>query len=142
MTTIAWDGKTLAADKRASCGSLARTVTKIFRFNDELLGYSGNFDCGMEMLDWYRNGRDPAKFPLMQRDRDDWTTFVVISKSGIGFYERAPVLLAVEDPFYATGSGRDFATAALACGKNAREAVELACRFDVGSGNGIDTLEL
>ena len=36
MTTIAWDGMTLAADKRATAGSLTRTVTKLYRVRGAL----------------------------------------------------------------------------------------------------------
>lgn len=35
---------------------------------------------------------------------------------------------------WAWGSGMDFAIAALACGKDAVGAVEIACRFDIHSG--------
>ena len=44
MTVIAWDGHTLAADKRSvSGGGIARTVTKIQRHGDCLIAMT---DCG------------------------------------------------------------------------------------------------
>ena len=46
----------------------------------------------------------------------------------------------VEDGFVAVGSGRDYAMATMALGHTARRAVEIACRFDPGTGNGIDEL--
>lgn len=39
------------------------------------------------------------------------------------------------------GSGRDFAIAAMHCGKTAREAVEIASLYENGCGNGVDVLE-
>ena len=56
MTTIAWDGKTLAADKLASYGELRTTVTKIFRLSDgSLVGGAAKFDPatgnGVDALD-------------------------------------------------------------------------------------------
>lgn len=42
MTTIAWDGKMLAADKRMSYGTLTRTVRKVFRIGDALVAGSGS----------------------------------------------------------------------------------------------------
>jgi ATP-dependent protease HslVU (ClpYQ) peptidase subunit len=48
----------------------------------------------------------------------------------------------VEDPFMAWGSGRDFALGAMAMGATAREAVAVACRFNVYCGNGIDAFDL
>jgi ATP-dependent protease HslVU (ClpYQ) peptidase subunit len=47
-----------------------------------------------------------------------------------------------EDKKTATGSGRDYALAAMHCGKTAREAVEIACLFETGCGNGVDELEV
>lgn len=79
MTVIAWDGKTLAADKRVGYGNMHRTTTKIRRVGDALVGCSGS------------------------------------------------------------GS---LAVAAMHLGKSAREAVEIACLYDMNCGNGIDTLEL
>lgn len=53
MTVIAWDGQTLAADKRAvSGGGIARTVTKIMRHDDALLAITGDWDAGAEMRAW------------------------------------------------------------------------------------------
>lgn len=143
MTIIAWDGKTLAADKRACHGTLIRTTTKIFKVNGCLVGYAGDAAFGEELLAWFKDGEQIDKFPIGQRDKDDWAGMLVIRPDGaIQKYERTPHPLTFtdEDGFYVLGSGRDFAIAAMACGKNAIEAVELTCRFDNGCGNGIDWL--
>lgn len=140
MTCIAWDGKTLAADKRAINSGLPRTVTKIHRVKDCLVGASGDAAQAREMLAWWKSGANPKTFPASQRDKDDWGTFVVISKEGIDVYERTPYPIRFEEKQFACGSGRDFATAAMHLGCNAKQAVEIACRFDVSCGNGIDVL--
>ena len=142
MSVLAWDGKTLAADKRVTSAGLARTTTKIFRFENCLLGITGNIDQGMEMIDWYRNGQNPKEFPASQRDKDDWALLVVVDKNGVGFYERTPFRCNVEDRIFAAGSGRDYALAAMHFGKSAFEAVAVASFFDVNCGNGIDELTL
>lgn len=49
MTVICWDGKTLAADKRATSVGLARTVTKVQRHGDVLLAMTGDWDVAAEM---------------------------------------------------------------------------------------------
>jgi hypothetical protein len=46
-----------------------------------------------------------------------------------------------EDDFVAVGSGRDYAMAAMALGHTARVGVEIASRFDPGTGNGVDELQ-
>lgn len=141
MTCIAWDGKTLAADKRVTYAGLARTTTKIFRVGDARVGIAGDGAQGMDMLDWFRNGCEPDKFPPAQRDKEQWVTFVVIKRGQLSVYERTPQPMVIEDTIYATGSGRDYAMAAMHLGKSAREAVEIACVFEINCGNGIDSLE-
>lgn len=143
MSVIAWDGKTLAADKRACYGTAILTTTKIFKVNDCLVGYTGNATFGEQMLAWFRAGLRPEDFPASQRDKDDWAAFLVIWPSGaIGRFERTPYPLTYEGQFFAAGSGGDFALAAMHLGKTAREAVELACLLDSGCGNGTTELTL
>ncbi len=141
MSIIAWDGRTLAADKRASMGTLIRTTTKIFRFGGALLSYSGEAGMGEELVAWFTAGAVAEEFPARQR-ADDPSTLLVIDASGIRTFERSPHAIRVEDQTFAIGSGRDFALAAMHLGKTAAEAVAVAIALDSGCGNGIDTLEL
>ncbi len=142
MTIIAWDGSTLSADKRITNSGLARTVTKICRIGKSLVGMSGEMSLCLEMLEWLRAGADPAKMPAAQRNTDDWSVVAVCDHAGVHVYERSPHPITYEDNIWACGSGRDYAIAAMHLGKSAREAVEIACLFDVNCGNGIDTLDL
>ena len=143
MTIIAWDGKTLAADKQGTWQGLPRTVTKIFRAGDELVGVAGNQCEGYDMVAWVTAGCDPEKFPVNQKDEKLWASCLVILRDGkIFLYERSPNPCEIEDKFTACGSGRDYAIAAMHLGKSAREAVEIACLFDTGCGNGVDVLDL
>lgn len=143
MSVIAWDGKTLAADKRACNGTFVRTVTKIFKVRGCLIGYAGSPDFGNELRNWFAEGEEPKSFPACQRDKDDWVPFIVIRPNGHVYkYERTPYPIRFEDQHFAIGCGRDYAMAAMHLGKTAQEAVEVACALDSGCGNGIDTLEL
>lgn len=140
MTVIAWDGHILAADKRATSGNVAYTVTKVERFGAHLLGIVGEADVAHDLREWLKAGADPKDFP--KSARRDTATLVVIT---IGMRPRAfasgphPMLYA--DDRVAWGCGRDFALAAMYLSYDARRAVEVACVFDVGCGNGIDVLE-
>ena len=142
MTTIAWDGKTLAADKRAVSQNLILTVTKVFEGDGYIGAYSGNIDQGLEMADWYAKGANPETFPASQRDKEDWTPFIIIHHDDLKIksYERTPFAMTFEDKFYAMGSGRDFAITAMHLGRSAIEAVEIASQLDCCSGNGFDSL--
>lgn len=144
MTVIAWDGKSLAADKRAlTGGGLIRTTTKIFSVLHglALAGYAGDADAGEEVLAWFADGAQPEKFPASQRDRDNWSGLLVVWNDGrIWKFERGPYPIKFAPQHFAVGSGRDFALMAMHLGKSAREAVELASIFDSGCGNGVDEL--
>ncbi len=147
MTCIAWDGKTVAADKRATCSGVHFTTTKIRRVKvgdrvPEVLAWTGDQDAGELMAQWYANGADVSKWPECQKDPDGWCRLLVFSINGAWMYERLPVSVKIENTFCAWGCGRDFALAALHFGKSPREAVEVACLFETGCGNGIDVLEL
>jgi hypothetical protein len=142
MSVIAWDGVTLAADKRASLGTLIRTTTKIFRSGDALVAYAGEAAFGEEVRAWFNRGANPEDFPAGNRDKDDWAGLLVIRKGQpIARYERTPYPLLFEDKQFAIGCGRDFAIAAMHLGKTAKEAVEVAIALDSGCGNGVDTLQ-
>ena len=107
MTIVAWDGTTLAADKRAVQAGLIRTLTKIFKVRGYLCAYTHNAGQGEEMLDWFRQGADVSKFPESQRDKDDWSDLLTISPEKIIYkYARNPFPIKFEDKIFAIGSGR------------------------------------
>lgn len=142
MSIIVWDGKMLAADKRATNNGHAATTSKIFRIDGMLIGFSGDACFGLAMLAWLKEGADPKQFPESQKSSDDYAGVVRIERSGLILkYERSPFPMPIHDRAFAMGSGRDYALAALHLGKGAREAVEVACALDIYCGNGIDTLE-
>lgn len=141
MTVIAFDGKTVAADKRVTQAGMARTITKIRRHGTAVVGLAGDSFVAAELFDWFvRIGAEPEKFPASARTGDG--TMVVFSSRGVLIYSAGPAPVMIEDPVFAIGSGRDYAMAAMHLGKTAAEAVEVACLFDQDCGNGVDTLEL
>lgn len=143
MTCIAWDGKTLAADKLCSDGGALCAVKKIYRIDGLLVGGAGEVAFIGAMLEWVRTGRDPSAFPDSQRNKDDWQPFLVIELDGTpSMYDRTPHPVRFEQTCVALGSGRDFARTAMHMGRTAREAVEIAIALDKHCGIGIDTLEL
>lgn len=142
MTILAWDGKTLAADKRGLNNGLGRTVTKIYRVGEDIVGFAGDMVVGLEMLEWARGGYLPEEMPEVQLDEETTCFFLVINKDGVRVYERGVQPIRFEDKFFACGTGRDYALAAMHLGCDAAKAVEVACVFEASCGNGIDTLEL
>jgi ATP-dependent protease HslVU (ClpYQ) peptidase subunit len=142
MTVIAWDGRTLAADKQSTSYGMRRTTTKIYRVSDGLIAISGSGCHGHALFAWFKGDRDLATWP--RQTGEDFGSIVHITKAGVRVY--AGDLPAhgepIHDKFIAFGAGRDYAMAAMHLGCDARRAVEVACVFDTSCGMGIDTLEL
>ena len=141
MTTIAYKGGIMAADKMASEGNTKHGVTtKIFKRNGYLVGFAGRSDVASLLLHWFERGAKEEEWPDPYDDDCDTAMLVVTPKSKILIYERFPVPIRMENEFCAFGSGREFALAAMALGHGPEKAVEVACELDLYSGNGIDVL--
>lgn len=138
MTTIAWDGKTLAADCQATSGNLRTLVTKIVQIeNGDILAWTGSQEQGLVLMDWYRSGAERNKWPTFQSDKNDWTRLVVFTKHNLYEYEQQPFPQLVETKISAFGSGRELALGAMSHGATAEEAVLTAAKFDTGTGFGV-----
>lgn len=140
MTVIAWDGKTLAADKQCTNAGHGSTCTKIHRCEGGVVAFHGDESHAMQLLKWFDSGRDPAKWPLPTGK--DTADAVFVSYDRKLWKYSGPYGALVEDPFAAAGSGRDYALAAMYLGKTARDAVLVASALDVYCGNGVDALEV
>lgn len=142
MTVIAWDGKTLAADRQSTCAGMRSTTAKIRHLPDgDYAACTGGSDVCHMLVEWYKNGAKPSEWPAVQAT-DDWARLIIASKDGVVFYERHPVAMLVRDKFIAFGSGRDFAMGAMAAGATASEAVDIASRFSTSCGLGVDEVTL
>lgn len=143
MTVIAFDGKTLAADKRCTVAGQILTTTKIFKVTGELLGLSGDSAHCAEALNWFRAGAEPSKYPQELRSREKFINALLIKRNGeVWRFEDSPHPYQLFGNFFAIGSGSDFALAAMHLGKSAAEAVEVASALNSGCGNGVDMLTL
>lgn len=143
MTVIAWDGKTLAADKQRSIRGTMSRCTKIRRAaSGEVLAIAGDESAGLQMVAWYEGGAEAAAWPKCQDSDDGWARLVVFSRDGLKYYDKAPVAITVEDPFAAFGSGMDAALGALAMGASASRAVEIASQLIDSCSGGVDAMEL
>lgn len=143
MTAIAWDGRTLAADKRSTDhrGRVC-TVTKIMRSAcGALIAGAGNADTIGELREWWLAGATPEGFPPSAR-ASDAELWVVCPDGSLLNYVSAPHPTRVHDSTMVAGSGGDVARGVLHMGGDARQAVEAACVYRGDCGDGIDVLEL
>lgn len=136
MTTIAWDGKTLAADTQSTSGGLPWTTIKAYRLNDgRLFAGSGAAEDCEAVREWLEKGGDK---PTLK----DFIGLLIDNNSQCWSLEDKLHKIPVQAPFHACGSGRDFAMAAMHLGKSAREAVEFACLYDIYTGMPVTELSL
>ena len=145
MSTIAWDGKILAADRKMTCGNLQEICSKITRLeNGTILAWAGGSAEGLALAEWFSRGADPSIYPAFQADKDRFTSLIVIHPDGVGFeYEQTHVPLPLAGrAVVAWGSGMGYALGAMAMGANAIEAVEIASQFDPRSGFGVESYSI
>jgi len=143
VTTIAWDGRTLAADSLIQ-GNRFYNVQKIWKFDNGLIfaGSGERQNCMivkayLEELDRERfiNKTDFSRLPTKPTIPNDFSGIIVVNKKA---YRIENLIQPWELPSqFACGSGCDFATAAMALGKTAPEAVLFASRFDLYTGNDV-----
>lgn len=143
MTVIAWDGKTLAADRQMTWADMRSTVCKLRQLpSGEVLGVTGDSVRAISVLRWYEDGADPEKWPKCQGEAEYARLIVARHGGKLVYFDWCPVEQIILDPYMAFGVGRDFAMGAMAMGADAQKAVAIACRFSVGCGLGIDAFEI
>lgn len=140
MTVIAFDGKYLAADKQISWSCTFGTVTKIFKLDDgSFVAFAGNGAKAMEVLEWFRGDRKREDYPKSKED-DPASAYQVVNGK-MRLWDNG-VWYELESKFFSTGSGQDFAHAAMHMGKNAIEAVQIAIECSHVCGQGIDWFDV
>lgn len=141
MSVVAWDGKTLAADRMGVSADMRSQMSKIMVIGPppEIIAWTGSHEQGLTLAAWYRAGADPESWPEFQKDHDNWTRLIVWRQGeNPEIYEQLPVPQTVQDEFMAWGSGRDFAMGAMFAGASAADAVRAASAFNIYCGLGID----
>ena len=140
MTTIAWDGRTLAADRRTTWGTtpVDGATRKIFVAHHPrgrlLVGCSGIAEETNAVWLWMtgQTDREPTVTDIRIMAVDEQGRVFVGSKPGMwSAIGRRP---------WAIGSGCDYALGAMAAGADARQAVRIASRLDNGTGPDVDVL--
>ncbi len=139
MTTIAYDGRTMVADRLAvDYYGLTHDCCKIIQGSDWVAGIAGEqaqqvkfkkatMGCSIDMV-------LNIGYPNFERDKDDPAILLVNKNNGDIWKHSSGLFLQVSYPFYAIGSGRDYALAALYLGKESWKAVEIASHFDNNTG--------
>ena len=147
MSVVAWDGKTLAADRQATNADMRVKVSKAMRLQSgSIAAFTGDLEQGLILVRWYQDGACRDKWPAFQRS-SDWTRLIIAdrydqSSSVVLIYEKEPEPQTFDERFMAWGSGRDLAMGAMAMGADAKRAVEIASMYNVYCGGGVDVFDL
>lgn len=142
MTVIAWDGRTLAADKQMTSGMTKLATKKLHRHGDFLLAFCGDASAGLETLQWFIDGAVASAYPPGNRVDGQGASLIAIGHDGkVLKYEKSPYPFEVEGKFCAFGCGDESAMVAMHCGKTAAEAVAITSIYNTGCGCGVDTLD-
>lgn len=135
MTTIACNRKMMAGDSLSSAAGTRFKATKVHRVGDEIVGFAGGLDEGMAFIQWYQDqSKDKPKL-------EDFAA-LVLSETGITYYESLLVPIPVQERFAAIGSGADCALAAMHLGADPKKAVQVACKVRHDSGLPVKVLEM
>lgn len=143
MTTIAFDGKTMACDTRVAGGHIYNTDTKIYESYFAVIGVAGNAEAGILLV------KDDSI--LVPKHYDfDFEALVFVKDTEkvykVAFYKSWDCALSsvipIADSFAAVGSGSPYALAAMHLGNTATHAVTVSAQFDTNTGGKIITKQL
>lgn len=112
-------------------------VHKIERIGTTLVGCAGPSLLCQRFLKWRHNGGPP---PVWKQD--DPFEALVLDITGLYVFYSGCTPERVQLPWFAIGSGRQYAIGALANGATTDKAVEIACQFDPYSKTPVETLRL
>ena len=130
MTTVAWDGKTLAADSQVTIGNCRGSGTKLVS-NDR--GYiaagAGTLGEVLPWLSWVLNGMDMDERPSSLGE--DSVVIIVPPRGSPLWFAGSHIPTKLPRKKFAIGSGSDFAMGAMAAGADAVTAVKIAADHDV-----------
>lgn len=140
MTTVATDGKTIAADGLATYGDIIVETQqrKIVQRDGVLFATTGGSAAGDAAIAWYLGGADPQEAP-----KGKWTLIVVlgVDQPLFVFNDEEPYADEWSVPA-AFGSGHAIARAAMICGKSPAEAVAVAATLDPMTGGEITVVDI
>lgn len=138
MTTVAWDGTTLAADCQSTDGrGVMRISHKIYEGDLAVFAGCGAIDELQQIARYLVGGGERPAFTA-----DEMFGFLFERATGqiFAIQGRALERLPLAETQHACGSGSSFALGAMAAGATAEQAVVIASRFDCATGLGCDSI--
>lgn len=146
MTTIAYDGKILAADGQRTWGSEVRGLNekKLLIKGAHIYAFSGTAALFPVMVEWHARGADPKNLPFgwdLDKENGGWC-LVVVDEDGLAKFTSSCPYIERFDPPIAFGAGQDYAIGAMLAGADARLAVELVSGLCTHTGGEIQVINV
>lgn len=146
MTTIAFDGKTIAADCQSTYGSFPVKVRKLnsltYKGQNAVAACAGTIREFQPIIEWLKAGGKKKSRPDVDDEKPDFS-IIIATESGNVFYANDSLFFHdMGKVRWAIGSGADYALGAMEAGKTAPEAIAIASRLDVNTGLGVDSVEV
>lgn len=155
MTTIAYKDGFMAADSKVTAnGAHVTRLFKIHRLSSgALLGVCGDADCRdvVALLDKCKSSRSLPSREALAKTKTDFGGILVLRNGDvydvdIGHDEDVKDwfggIVPIKEGYHSVGSGSEFALGAMAAGVNAAQAVRVACKYDVNSGEPVRVVPL
>lgn len=157
MTTIAWDGRTLAADSQSNLNGAVCSLReqKIFKpchgeewkvYGETVLAIGVSGDCGSERELIDALSGEGLSYKTQFQPSFDFSA-LLISLSGVVYVvgkdeEKTVAMISPQFGSYAIGSGAMIARTAMHIGLKAVEAVRVAIEMDLYTGGDISTFSV
>lgn len=138
MTTIAWDGKTLAVDSMVTSGDVITGTNEVKLFLDvgrfKAVAISGCIVQLLPLLDWIRSGEDGTP-PKM----DESDSIMCVTEKGklLTFWHGYSSTGQHSKGVSSGGNGWQLALGAMDAGASAVEAIKIACKRNCYTGGKI-----
>jgi len=143
MTTVAWDGKTIAADGQRTHGGDCVVPGDVHNKLHVLKSgsvFAGAGDVGeiLMVADWLDAGCKPGDRPKLSND--GFGGLIAHPRGRCEKIDSNLRPMPVNSRFMAVGSGESFALTAMYLGKTAEEAVRVASKFDVFTNGNVTSM--
>lgn len=144
MTTIAWDGVTVACDSQTTGGDSTKSFdTKKMVWNKRFIYVRCGAACYSVLVsDWFLAGADYEHAPNITTEGPVGVGFCRLT--GAVWLFEGPTLarIAWKTKRWAIGGGASFAIGAMAAGKTPAQAVAIASKFDLYTGGKIHSVRI
>lgn len=141
MTTIAFDGTTLAADKGSWSGGLHQAVRKVHRITAPdgrrfLMAMAGDPVFATQVLRWMRGGNHPGQCLTDDLNRD--VAVVIDERRRVFRLSSRLIYVPYEGKLHAHGAGQEIALGALMAGADAVKAIRITMQVSDFAARGVD----